>query len=174
MRIASLTNRIFVASTLLATLSLGFAFYFVDAQVSAEAEADLQRSLVEAARLVDLRRQGQTETFATLARVIADAPKLKAAVDIGDPPTAQAVAGDFFAEIGADVLVIVDERGSVLAAYGSDASTVPLPDAPDAIDESFSFVPHSRGVLQIISVPIYFLPEPVPVSYTHLTLPTKA
>ena len=42
---SSLTNRIFLASTLLATLSLGVAFYFVNARVSAQAEADLRRDL---------------------------------------------------------------------------------------------------------------------------------
>ena len=39
---------------LLATLSLGFAFYFVNARVSAEAEDELRRGLTEAATLVDL------------------------------------------------------------------------------------------------------------------------
>ena len=34
---SSLTNRIFLASTLLATLSLGAVFYFVNASVNAQA-----------------------------------------------------------------------------------------------------------------------------------------
>ena len=42
---ASLTNRIFLASTLLATLSLGFAFAFVNARVSAEVEVELRREM---------------------------------------------------------------------------------------------------------------------------------
>jgi signal transduction histidine kinase len=164
MRVASLTNRIFVASTALATLSLGFAFYFVNAQVAAEAEADLQRTLIEAATLVDERRQGQTETFATLARVIADAPKLKAAVAERHPLTVQPLADEFYAQIGADVLAIVDDRGTVLARAGSEASALMLADAPpDSPDETFSFVPHSRGVLQVITVPILVLPEPAQI-----------
>ena len=164
LRVASLTNRIFVASTLLATLSLGFAFYFVNAQVSAEAEADLRKGLTEAASLVDLRRQGQTETFATLARVIADAPPLKAAVDTQHPPTVQPLAEEFRALMGADLLVIADHTGKVLAASGSDASTVTLSQAPaDSPEETFSFVPHRRGVLQVITVPLLVLPEPVHV-----------
>ena len=56
MRVASsLTNRIFLASTLLAVLALGFAFYFVNARVSEEAEAGLRRSVNEAATLIDRR-----------------------------------------------------------------------------------------------------------------------
>jgi signal transduction histidine kinase len=164
LRVASLTNRIFVASTLLATLSLGFAFYFVNAQVSAEAEADLRKGLTDAARLVDVRRQGQTETFATLARVIADVPKLKAAVETRHPPTVQPLAEQFRTLMGADVLVIADDTGKVLAASGSDASTVTLSDAPaDSPEETFTFVPHRRGVLQVITVPLLVLPEPVDV-----------
>ena len=43
MRIAtSLTNRVFLACTLLAILSIGFAFYFVDERTSSEAEVDLR------------------------------------------------------------------------------------------------------------------------------------
>ena len=164
MRIASLTNRIFVASTMLATVSLGFAFYFVNAQVSAEAEADLQRSLTDAARLVDLRRQGQTETFTLLARVIADAPTLKAAVETRDAPTVQPLADEFFMQIGADLLVIADDGGTILARSGSEAPTLhPIEIAPNSADEKVSFVPHPRGVLQLISVPIMVLPEPVHV-----------
>ena len=50
---SSLTNRIFLASTLLAILSLGFAFAFVNARASAEVEADLERGIAEAATMVD-------------------------------------------------------------------------------------------------------------------------
>ena len=53
---SSLSNRIFLACTLLATLSLGFAFYFVNATATTEAEADLRRGLVDAAELVDQYR----------------------------------------------------------------------------------------------------------------------
>jgi len=42
---SSLTNRIFLACTLLATVSLGFAFAFVNGQVTGEVEAELRRDL---------------------------------------------------------------------------------------------------------------------------------
>jgi hypothetical protein len=57
---SSLTNRIFLASTLLAVLALGSAFYFVNAQVSEEAEADLRRSVNEAATMIERRQQDLT------------------------------------------------------------------------------------------------------------------
>ena len=49
----SLSNRIFIACALVATLSLGFAFYFVNARATREAEAELRRGLDEAGILVD-------------------------------------------------------------------------------------------------------------------------
>ena len=79
--VSSLTNRIFIASTLLSTLSLGFGFYFANARITSDAEADLRRGLTEAATLVDLRRQNLTETFRTMARLVADIPKLKATME---------------------------------------------------------------------------------------------
>ena len=103
---ASLTNRIFLACTLLATLSLGFAFAFVNARVTAEVEAELRRDLSEAGTLVDQRRAAFTETFTTMARLIADLPKLIAAVETGDPPTVQPLADEYQREIDADVLVL--------------------------------------------------------------------
>ena len=45
---SSLSNRIFIACALVATLSLGFAFYFVNARATREAEAELRRGLNEA------------------------------------------------------------------------------------------------------------------------------
>src|ERR1051325_9991580 len=74
---SSLTNRIFVACTLLAMLSLGFAFYFVNARATSEAEAELRRGLNEAGILVDQNRVGPPDTFTRLARLVADLPKLK-------------------------------------------------------------------------------------------------
>jgi hypothetical protein len=65
-RVASLTNRIFLACTLLATLSLGFAFYFVNARATAEAEAALERELTDAASLVDHQRAQHTDILVDL------------------------------------------------------------------------------------------------------------
>lgn len=93
--LSSLTNRIFLACTLLATLSLGFAFYFVNERVSTEAEAELRRGLEEAATLVDQQSATLTNRFTRFARLVADLPKLKAAVATGDPPTVQPLAEDY-------------------------------------------------------------------------------
>ena len=49
-----------------------------------ETEAELQRDLTEAATLVDEQRRTLFDNFTRTARLIADLPKFKAAVEIGD------------------------------------------------------------------------------------------
>jgi signal transduction histidine kinase len=152
---SSLTNRIFLASTLLATLSLGAVFYFVNAGVSAQAEAELRRDLDHAATLVEQRRGTLTQTFTRMARLVADLPKLKAAVETGDAPTVQPIAEEYRRAIEADLLVMTDPRGAVLGVAGADVPTLPDSAGPaGAVDETSAFLSHPRGVLQIVSVPI--------------------
>src|SRR5262245_46385979 len=122
--LSSLTNRIFLACTLLATLALGFAFYFVNARVSEEAEAELRRGLAEAGRLVDQHRATLTEGFTRDARLLADVPKLKAAVATSDPPTVQPLAADYRQLLNADLLIVTGRQGRVLGAAGADDSAM--------------------------------------------------
>ena len=95
MRLASsLSNRIFLACTLLAALSLGFAFSFVNARASAEAEVELRRGLTDSAALVETQRQALTDTFTRMARLEADHPKPSAlARQIPRVPAAKTVCG---------------------------------------------------------------------------------
>jgi signal transduction histidine kinase len=161
MRIASsLTNRIFLASTLLAVLALGFTLYFVNARVSTAAEAELRRGVTDAATLVERRQQDLTDTFTTLARMAADQSTIKAAVDTGDAPTVQPLANEYHDRMKVDVLVLTDRRGAVLAASGADAASLSvLKNAPGTLDEFSTLTTHPRGMLQVISVPV-FLTDP--------------
>src|SRR2546423_4949782 len=154
---SSLTNRIFFACTLLAMLSLGFAFYFVNARAMNEAEAELRRGLVETGILVEQNRVGLTDTFTRLARLVADLPKLKAAVETSDPPTVQPLADEYRDQVKADILVLTGRRGQLLGTSGAGAGELTVPAAlkdTDSVDEISTFAPHSRGVLQVVSVPI--------------------
>ena len=60
-----------------------------------EAESALQREILATGALVEQLRQTRAETFTMMARLIADAPKLKAAVDTNDPATVQNVANEY-------------------------------------------------------------------------------
>ena len=91
--LSSLSNRIFLASALLAVLSIGAALYLVNVVVTRQAEAELEESLVEAGELVT---QFQSLFFTALlreARIVADLPRLKAAVDTKHGPTVAPLAG---------------------------------------------------------------------------------
>ena len=170
---SSLTNRVFLACTLLAMLSLGFAFYFVNERASAAAEDELRRGLVEAGTLVDQHAATRTDHYTRLARVVADLPKLKAAVETGDAPTVQPLADEYREEVDADLLILTGRDGRVLGSAGNDAGDIPgLPlDVPvaQAADEISTFLPHGRGVLQLVSVPI-LLEGPLPDILGRLTV----
>jgi signal transduction histidine kinase len=157
MRIAtSLSNRIFLACTLLAAMSLGFAFYFVNARATDQAEADLRRELTDAAALVDQYRITLLDHYTRMARLLAaNQSHLNAAVTTDDPPTVQPLADDYRQQVDADVLVVSDARGRVLAASGTSAASLPVDaDTAGTLDETAAFVPHDRGILQVTSVPI--------------------
>jgi signal transduction histidine kinase len=168
---SSLTNRIFVACTLLAMLSLGVALTFVNARVSSEAEAEVRRGLTEAASMVDQHRVNLTDTFTRFARLIADLPKLKAAVETQDPPTVQPLASEYLTQANADMIVVTGRRGELLGSAGI-GTTTDLPEAVQNVsgrDEVATFAPHARGVLQVISVPI-LLEGQVPEILGRLTV----
>jgi signal transduction histidine kinase len=169
---ASLTNRVFLACMLLAMLSLGFAFYFVNERAAAAAEAELRRGLLEAASLVDQHDATRTDHFRRLARVVADLPKLKAAVETGDPPTVQPLADEYREEVNADLLVLTGRDGRVLGAAGADAGIIPTALRNvhlHSAEEVSMFTSHGRGVLQLTSVPIQ-LEGPLPDILGRLTV----
>lgn len=132
--LSSLTNRIFLASTLLSIVSIGFAVYFVSSQLRTEAEDDLQRDLREAANLVEQQHAALLDTFTHTARLIADLPKLKAAIDSADPPTVAPIALDYQQQVGSDLFRVTDRRGRVLAEIaGSKAGVLQLVSVPVSI-----------------------------------------
>jgi signal transduction histidine kinase len=156
----SLTNRIFLATAALAVVSIASAVYFVSRTTTREAEAELQRGLIEAGTLVDQQTAMLVQTYTVMARLVADLPKLKAAVAIGDPPTVLPLALDYQRQLAAALLVVTNPKGTVLAIAG-DVDLTPdaisaRPEIQGAIieKEGSGFWPQSNGVLQVITVPI--------------------
>jgi signal transduction histidine kinase len=157
---SSLTNRIFLSSTLLATVSIGFAVYFVSSRLRSEAEAELQRDLRDAVMLVEEQRTALFDTFTRTARFIADLPRLKAALETRDAPTVAPIAADYQQQSGSDLLLLTDPDGHTLAALGGIPGPIErIADAP-AVSRarrgaaSAAFWPHPKGVLQVVSVPV--------------------
>jgi signal transduction histidine kinase len=154
--LSSLTNRIFLACTLLATVSLGFAFYFVNERVTRESEAELRGGLVHAGTLVDQYRALLTHNYTRFARLIADLPRFKALVDTEHPPTVQQEAPEYRAQIDAALLIVTGRDGRVLAIDGAgDPNTLPPLGGQNTTAETSALWPHERGVLQVVSVPVF-------------------
>jgi signal transduction histidine kinase len=171
--LASLTNRIFLAAALLVALATGFTAAFVNSRVTAQAESELQRGLVESGAVVGRQGEALVETFSLLARLIADLPKLKAAVATGDPPTVQPLAADYQQMLARSSLVVVTDRdGRVLAVAGpvglDPAVAAALPSVRAAMGgtPATSFRPHPNGLLQVFTVPITVGGEPAGIAGT--------
>jgi len=158
--LGSLTNRIFLASAALAVLSIGAAVYFVSRTTTREAEAELQRGLLEAGTLVDEQCATLVRTLTVMARLVADDPRLKAAVDTADPPTVQPLARGYQEQLNAALMVLTDKTGNVLAELGdldiAEGGVRALPEIQQALagHEAGGFWPHANGVLQVMAVPI--------------------
>ena len=129
---SSLTNRLFLAMALLAVVSIGAATYCATAAVTAQAE-ELRRGLDEAGTLVDEYREELFGHFSREAALVADLPRFKATVELNDPPTMKPVAEDYRQQLGADLFVVTNAKGLVLA----DVRT-----------------PGGKRVMDVVSVPI--------------------
>lgn len=162
----SLSNRLFLVMVLLSIASIGAAMLFVSARLTREHDRAMALRLDETITLVERQRRLLLDTSTRLARLVADLPKLKAALATGDAPTVAPIVSSYRDEIGADVLIV------------SDATGVPVFTAGDARGEvatrrltadrlgagspaAFSTLTHPRGILQLVSVPIVIGFDPV-------------
>jgi len=164
---SSLTNRIFIASAALSVLSIGVAIAIVNVRVTREAEGELERGLEEAARLVEQHHETQVESSLRLARLVADLPRFKAAVDLADPPTVEPLARDYRDKMGSALIVVIHRSGRLLARVGAGDATAThgteLPGIREALSnkETTAFWPSARGILEVVTVPI-FIGQPGP------------
>jgi signal transduction histidine kinase len=155
--LASLTNRIFLASSLLAVISIGVAVFVVNARVTRDAEDSLRRGLEDAATLLADWEAALSDNFQLAARLIADSPKLKAAIDTGDPQTVAQVAAEYRRLTKAEILIVTDRQARPLAILGRWASTEPPPQPLPGASEggaAVSYWPRDDGVLQMVTVPV--------------------
>jgi signal transduction histidine kinase len=155
--LSSLQNRVFVASALVALLSIVFAIRFMTVRLGREAEAELQRGLTESATLVEENYAARLEKLSLLARLIADLPKLKAAVETGDPPTIRPLALDYQTQVKSDLFTVTNRDGTVLVSIGAPWTGTGDPDAIRAAiagHESTTLRVKPEGALQVVTVPV--------------------
>jgi signal transduction histidine kinase len=158
--LSSLRSRIFLASALLAVLCIAVAISLVNVTVTKEAERTLQREIVATGAQVDQLRAERTQTFTLMARLIADLPKLKAAMETNDPPTVQDIAGGYQAQLEASLLMVTNKAGEVLFAAGGSPRAAAIaanqPAVRDALagHDSLSLLPQPHGILQVVTIPV--------------------
>jgi signal transduction histidine kinase len=159
--LASLRNRVFLASAAVAVLSIAFALQFVTNRVAGEAEAELERGLTDAGTLLEQHLAARGETLTLVARLIADLPKLKAAVETGDPPTVQPIADDYRAQARADSLAVSARDGRLLGESGLSETLIRAGHGgPPPAEPHVSYRAVAGGVLQVVTVPITIGAEP--------------
>jgi signal transduction histidine kinase len=141
--LGSLRSRVFAATALVAVLPVALALGVVTRRAVVQAEAGLARSLGEAARLVEQYHRARLDLAAERASLVADLPKLKAAVFEADARTVEPVARDYRDRIRADVFVVADDSGRTLASLGTRAAALSTPFAIDGV-----------RLLETVSVPI--------------------
>jgi len=164
---SSLTNRIFLASTMLVLVSIAVPVYFVTQAVTANAEAQLRNGLDEATSLVDEYGRAKFEDFVRVARLVADLPRLKAAIADDDLPTALPVAMDYQENIQADLFIVTGKTGRVLAELGSvtpDSRTITEILQSHVSDHETAWLwpdaTAGAGVLRVAAIPILLNPGP--------------
>jgi len=113
---SSLQNRMFMTTALVALISVASAIPFVAGRITREGEVELHRSLIEAAEHAERHHVARLETLTLVARLIADLPILKAAIDTGDGATVQLEAEQYRGQAKADVLEITESRVSQIRA----------------------------------------------------------
>lgn len=169
--LSSLRNRIFLSSALVAVLSVAFASQVVTARMAREAEVELRRGLERSARLLAQQQAARGHEAEVAAHLIADLPRLKAAVETGDAPTVQPVAADYQARVRADLFALTDRRGRLLSSVG--AATPPderaVRQALSGQEATTFQLGPGGGILQLVTVPIHIGPDPAEVLGT-LTL----
>ncbi len=153
--LGSLRSRIFVATAVVAALALSLALGLVTSRAGREAEVELRRDLERASAVLAEQQSARLDTLRTLAALVADLPKLKAAVDTGDPATIRPIALDYLGRVKAALLFVTDRHGTLLASVGRPVSPESL-DVASAIEgrESVRYESGDDGVVQVLTVPI--------------------
>jgi len=149
--LASLRSRVFAATALVAVLPIALALGFLTRRLARQAEDELQRGLEESSRLVEEYNRMRRDTGRERARLVADLPRLKAAVSTGHGPTVEDTARDYRAEVEADAFAVVGSDGAPLATFGLRSARAP---APGGLREAEGYAVDGDRLLETFEVPL--------------------
>jgi signal transduction histidine kinase len=156
--LGSLRSRVFAATALVAVLPVALALGVVTRRAAQQAEAELARGLGESVRLVQQYHRARLDLAAERAVLVADLPKLKAAVAEADARTVEPVARDYRDRIRAEAFLVAGRDGRTLVSLGTSAAALATPFAADG-----------GRLLETVSVPIQ-IGAGSPEVLGHLTL----
>ena len=124
----SLRNKLFISFAVISLLLLGLVFVAVELRVREQVSADTIAELAQTDEAFVEQWKFLRERLAREGAIVADAPKMKAALDTGDPATIGPVAEDYRQMIGADLVELRDPDGSSVTRLtkGEDISYLEL------------------------------------------------
>jgi signal transduction histidine kinase len=111
----SLRNKLFISFAVITLLLLAFIFVAVEIRVREQVSTDTLTELAQTDAAFVEQWQFLRERLAREGAIVADAPKMKAALDTGDQATIEPVAQDYRQMIGADLLELRDPTGGPVA-----------------------------------------------------------
>ncbi|BCS31087.1 hypothetical protein TBR22_A02870 [Luteitalea sp. TBR-22] len=164
--LGSLTNRLFLVCVALSIASIGAAMLFVSARLTREHDRAMATRQAETVSLVERQRRLLVDTSTRLSRLVADLPKLKAALTTRDAATVAPIVSSYREEIGADVLIVSDDAGRAVFTAGDvrgpvATQSLALPAGHPHGQPRFVTLAHPRGILQLVTVPITIGFDPV-------------
>lgn len=148
---------------LLALLSVALAFV-VNVIVTRRSDDLLARELRESAAVLDGLRRTRVDAMRTEVRLLAASPDLIAAVRRGVRPAVTGLAAGWQRQLGAALVLVSDDTGTLLADVGTARPTGAIVAQQPAVRgaragrETVSIVPQPDGLLQIVTAPIAAVP----------------
>jgi signal transduction histidine kinase len=133
----SLRLKLFVSSAVILLLLLGFIFIAVELRVRRQVLADKKAELTRTEAAFREHWENLRQSLQREGAIVADAPKLKAAVDTADPATVEPVAVFYRELIAVDFFQLSDSSGRLLSHYESEPGGAYLKlDFPLAVGQS--------------------------------------
>ena len=132
------------------------------AAATGEIESQLRRGLREAAALVQQHHADRGRILLERARLVADLPRLKAALATADPPTIDPLARDYAGESEGGRLALTDSRGKRLAVLGDASLENTGVEGALSGMETASVQAGSAALFEVVTVPVT-MAEPLEV-----------
>ena len=146
----------FLLSLLLVTTGLtGASLFIVRRGVRLHARSELSRELENSATTLRDFQARREQAAERTAELLADAPLLKAMMVTHDPATIQDASDDIWHSSGADLVVLADPSGRVMATQQQRTTTLPDGSGREArVSHSAGWWPLGRRVYQVFYHPI--------------------